>query len=212
MKKYLCGICVFIIGLSVLCGCAAQTLPVPSYPLDAATVTAALEDAGLPWIIAKEESWLEDHTVYTLHDQNGKMVAAVSSAMRNEQRLLYITFMPYDGKITRTMPEDEWENAIVFATILYGGFKNAHQVYDHFTNDYDTKNTVKAKSERTKDDIMGYEEVSRWADEINDVDCFVGIGQPYLNMPEKHLIRIEFPGISNDSFTSEDKPANTPVQ
>jgi len=171
MKKYLC-LFVFIICLSLAYGCEKHTLPMPVYPLDTATVDAALKEAELSWIIEKEELLSEGRILHTLHDIDGNLIAFVLSGIHNDWRLLDASFMPYSDNptITRSLPEEEWKRVITFTTLLYGGFESKHQVYDSFTNDYDTKNTVTVP--RVK--IEGAE-VSTWQSEINSIYCLVRI-------------------------------------
>jgi hypothetical protein len=103
--------------------------------------------------------------------------------------------MPYSENqtITQSLPEDEWERIIVFATLLYGGFESKHQVYDSFTNDYDTKNTVTVP--RVK--IEG--EVSTWQSEINGIYCLVRIDRSNFNLSQSHLNTVRFDNTEGDS-------------
>lgn len=191
MKKYIFLIVVLIIGLVSFGIWKKQTLTMPEYPLDSTTIDKALKEADLSWtIIAEEDSsfvgeTFEGQTVYTLN-KNGEVVAAISSAIKGGERYLHISFSSYHNN-EYSLPKEEWEKAMVFATLLYGGFDNSHQVYNEFTNDYDMKNTVKEPRERIMGGSLGYEEMSTWENEINGVNCQVVLNRPYLSMPQEYL-------------------------
>ncbi|MEG1255035.1 hypothetical protein [Clostridium sp.] len=190
MKKFFL-ILMLIIGLGTFGGCEKQTLTMPEYPLDSTTIDKALQEAELSWtIIGSEDApfvgqTIEGQTVYTLN-KNGEIVATISSAIKEGERYLQIGFSPYHNN-EYSLPEEEWEKAIVFATLLYGGFDNTHQVYNEFTNDYDTKNTVKEPRERIMGGSLGHEEMSKWENEINGVNCQVILNKPYRSMPQEYL-------------------------
>jgi len=173
-------------GLGSFLGCEKQTLTMPEYPLDSTTIDKALKEAELSWmIIAEEDSSFAGQTVYTLN-KNGEMVATISSAIKGVERYLHISFSSYHNN-EYSLPKEEWEKAIVFATLLYGGFDNTHQVYNQFTNEYDMKNTVKEPRERIMGGSLGHEEMSKWENEINSVNCQVILNKPYRSMPQEYL-------------------------
>lgn len=192
MKKALCRMIVYISCVSAFCGCEMQPLPLPAYPLDDAAITAALKEAKLPWEITEGDPWPEDHSVYSLHDDEAKITAAISSGMLDGQRALYISFMSHDGKLTRPLSEEEWESVIAFATILYGGFKDKHQVYTRFAADYAAENLAREAHEQKPGNTAGYEEVLWWECTINNTLCRAGIGRSSAGMPQTHLFAISF--------------------
>ncbi|MEW8994173.1 hypothetical protein [Clostridium sp.] len=186
MKKYIFLIPMLIIGLCSFWGCEKQTLIMPKYPLDSTTIDKALQEAELSWtIIAEEDSSFAGQTIYTLN-KNDEMVASISSVIKGGERYLHISFSSYHNN-EYSLPEEEWEKAIVFATLLYGGFDNTHQVYNQFKNDYDMKNTVKEPRERIMGGSLGYEEMSKWENEINGINCQVILNKPYRSMPQEYL-------------------------
>jgi hypothetical protein len=194
MKKYIFLILVLIIALCSFYGCQKKTLTMPEYPLDSTTIEKALKGAELSWTIIGEEDspfvgeTLEGQTVHALN-KNGKIVAAISSAIKDEERFLHIGFSSYHNN-EYSLPEEEWEKAIVFATLLYGGFDNTHQVYNEFTKEYDKKNTVKEPRERIVGGTLGFEEMSKWEKEIHGVNCVVILNKPYRSMPQEYLYLI----------------------
>lgn len=198
MKKYLYSLFSFIIILSIVIGCEKQDLPMPDYPLDISIVAVALEEAELSWTIVKEEPLAEGRILFTLHDKDDKLVAFVLSGIHNERRLLDVSLMPYsdNSTITRSLPEEEWERVIVFSTLLYGGFENLNQVYECFTNDYDTKNTVTVPSKK----VVSNGEVLTWKSEINGIYCLVKTERPYVGMPQKYLNTVRFDNTEEGSL------------
>lgn len=182
---------VLIIALGLFFGCEKQTLTMPEYPLNSTTIDKALKGAGLSWtIIGSEHSpfvgqTLEGQTVYTLN-KNGKIVATISSSIKDGERFLHIGFSSYHNN-EYSLPEEEWEKAIVFATLLYGGFDSTHQVYNQFTKEYGKKNTVKEPRERIMGGTLGHEEMSKWETEINGINCKVILNKPYRSMPQEYL-------------------------
>lgn len=196
MKRYLRSLFILIVSLCAIYGCEKQSLPMPDYPLDATTITVALKEAELSWSITEEETWSEGRTVYTINDKDGNLVVFLLSGTQNKRRLLDVSFMPYSDNpsITRSIPEEEWEKAIVFATLLYGGFEGKHQVYDSFINDYDTEDIVASQQEKIErhKKTMDNGEVHIWESKINDIYCIVRIEQPNINLPQKYLNTIRF--------------------
>lgn len=180
-----------IIGLGTFGGCEKQTLAMPEYPLDATIIDNALKEAELSWTITSEEDspfegkTREGQTVYALN-KDGKDIVAISSAIKGEEKFLQVGFSSYYNN-EYSLPKEEWEKAIVFAALLYGGFDNKHQVYNEFTNDYDTKNTVREPRERIMGGSLGHEEMSKWQTEINGVNCQVVLNKPYRSMPQEYL-------------------------
>lgn len=197
-KRYLFSLLVIIISLSAVYGCKKQVLPMHEYPLDIDMISAALEEAELPWAIVGDELLMEGRIVYTLHDEAGSLVAFILTSIHNERRFLDASFMPYSDNptITRALPEAEWEKAIAFATLLYGGFDSKYQVYNSFTNDFDTKNTDTVSPVRTEGKdrriVMNNMKISTWKDEINGINCTVKIEQPNINLPQGYLNTVRF--------------------
>lgn len=168
------------------------------YPLEADMIAAALEEVELSWTIVEEELLMEGRIVYTLHDEVGSLVAFILTSIHNERRLLDASFMPYSDNptITRALSEEEWEKAILFATLLYGGFDSKYKVYNSFTNDFDTKNTDTVSPVRTEGKdrriVMNNMKISTWKDEINGINCTVKIEQPNINLPQGYLNTVRF--------------------
>lgn len=141
MKKLvkLSGTVFLVVLLSVLlCGYQKAEAEVPNAPVDADTLAAALEETGLAWTIAVEDSWREDQKAYELHDARERMTAAVSSAGDGEGRYLQIVLFWPDGEEKRDAAEgEELKQIIRLAGILYGGFENENQLCDDFSLGFD---------------------------------------------------------------------------
>ncbi len=86
--KYLCIIILIFISLIF----KKQALPVPTYPLSHDDVIMTLEEAELLWTVKPEQALLPDQTIYSLFDENNHLVAAVSSAVQNGQRVFTFQF------------------------------------------------------------------------------------------------------------------------
>lgn len=185
MRKCLIGLLVISLNMCMLSGCKKQTLPVPEYPVDTASVAAALQEAQLAWKIEEMEAWLDDQSVFALHHDE-ELVASFVNGKKDGERVLNIAFSGSFANAHLRSPE-EWEKAFRFATHLYGGFENADQVYLQFASDFDTKNTVSKNAERIMGGRAGYEEISRWQSEIDGVHCRVVVLRPYLTGSDRYL-------------------------
>lgn len=205
MKKILICILVLILGLAILYKCKKQTLPVPQYPLDSDTIVAALQEWGLSYTI-EEDDWVrkerQGQSLYNLYSaENGEFVAGISSSQKDGERLLFISFPPF--YFTNPISVKEYENAIAFATLLYGGFQDQQQVYKKFTREYDRKNTEKKQYEVSSRSLTPTREgESRWERKIGATTCQITLEQPTLSEPEEYLKVIMF--VSDwDTFYSE---------
>lgn len=179
----------------LLCGCSKQTHPVPGYPLEASAVESALKDAGLPWTIAEEKNWREDQASFILHDENGRFIATVSSIGNREERFLQISFNPpaHDQYgLSISFPEEECEGAIVFGTILFGGFESQNQVYKDFRDNYDAKKIVYELGEPPEGVTFPYKEKTEWNSGYNGIHYNIALGRPALDSPQSYLSYLSF--------------------
>lgn len=189
--------CILILALSmalvIICVCRKPKMPVPEYPLNADTISIALQEWGFSCTM-EEDSWVrQGRTQWNLYStENGKLFASVSSAKKDGERILFVSFMPFHT--TNAILVDELENAVIFATSLFGGFENTHQVYDNFIHDYDTLNTEKKQydiSSRIRTYPMR-EGDSRWESSIDGTTCRISLEQPILSEPQEFLGVIMF--------------------
>lgn len=133
MKRLIC----LCIALGVSCTFAGRQGAgriQAAVPLEAAAVTAALEETGLPGSIDEEEtqSYAEGHIVYTLRGADEKTVMHINSVERQERRFLQIYYY------TPSVPEgpafawEDWKRQLVFAALLFGGFSDQEEIYRAF--------------------------------------------------------------------------------
>jgi len=69
-------------------------------------------------------------------------IGFLSSAGVDGERAVFISFLAYFGEspyiIAYNPPREDWEEIIIFLTLLCGGFDNKHQVFDYFNSEIDT--------------------------------------------------------------------------
>lgn len=205
MKKILTCILFLSIVLAVLYICNIKTLPVSQYPLDSDTIAAALQEWGLSCTI-EEDDWVrkerQGQSLYNLYSaENGEFVAGISSSQKDGERLLFISFPPFN--FTNPISVKEYENAIVFASLLFGGFQDQQQVYKKFNREYDRKNTEREQYEVSSRSLTPTREgETRWERKIGDSTCQIRLEQITLSEPKEYLKSIMF--VSDwDTFYSE---------
>lgn len=200
MRKFVIGIILLCLTISICCGCKKNSLPMPLYPLDEAIVEAGLEETTLLWKITKKEIWGEGRVYYDLCDKDGKAIAVISSVGDGSTRLLQLTFYT-SSAITAPLPGKDWEKAVNLATLLYGGFREKGQVFEAFQNTYEDM----AMADNTPGSTLNNKESIRWRMEINGVDCFVGLHYRDRNQdtPATEMVSIIFSNVFNHSNESE---------
>lgn len=133
MKRLIC----LLITLGVFfsfAGCQKTGMLRPDFPLEEEVVTAALEETGLPGLISEDEtqSYTEGHIMYTLRNEDQRLVMDISSSCRNGSRFLKISY------ILPPVPEGpafawvDWKQQFVFAALLFGGFADKEEIYRAF--------------------------------------------------------------------------------
>lgn len=180
MKKYTL-ILFLLIFFIIACGCEKTRIPQPIFPLEANSITVALEEVGLPWHISEEDSWYKGHTVYTLRNEEEEMVANVSSENIEGKKSLVVGFM-YPGLQVQSnsayLSEDEWEKVFKFISYLNGDFDTSTQMFKKFSN-----------GKLHKDDRNP--NVEKWDEKIGDVNCIARILKLESNSSQRYLIGIE---------------------
>lgn len=197
MKKILTAIIVLSIGIGIgilLLG-KKQTLPVPEYPLNADSINIALQEWGLS-CTQQEDDWVREarpeQSLFGFYStENEKFVVSVSSGEKDGERILFVTFPPFNTD--NTISATECKKAIVFATSLFGGFESKHQVYNNFISEYDTVNTERVKYEAASRGVTPMREGgSRWESNIGGIFCRIDLVQPILSEPQEYLSVISF--------------------
>lgn len=190
--------------LSVSCGCSKQSLPISDYPLSADTVEAAVEKVGFSWTISREDSWAENHTVYELDNDDEKLIAFISNAGEDDKRFFsLVSFSSWGGSSDIMVPllEEEWEKAIVLATILYGGFEDENQVYENFKDTYG-ESTLTYKT--IEDDFSGNSPertIIIWDNEVEGINCSISFSQQGEDPLITEIVNITF--YNSDEFVEQ---------
>lgn len=131
--------------LCSLSGCQKSTMPQPDFPLEEDVITDALEQTGLQGIISESETFssIEGHIAYALRDpaktyadtENKVLIAGISSAITEGERVLFVTFLSApDEPATLPFVWKDWKQQIVFTTLLFGGFADEEEVYRAFSD------------------------------------------------------------------------------
>ena len=176
MKKLL----VLPLLFGLCCACAPKSLPVPDYPLDSATVEAALEQAGLPWVAGEPQSWTEGQTAIELRDGQGNLMAVLSSVAIEQQRGLALT-IPVSTEQAQDA-QRQWEGLFAMAAVLWGGFESADALYEDFSDNFDEKSTsVTSKQEEADDGRRPggrriFEKTVRFETQVEDGRCHINLG------------------------------------
>lgn len=207
-KKLICivSICIFLAALYML---QKKPLPIPEYPLSAATLSQSLPKLDVSCTVQDDEQvreMFQNRSLLSLNStENGNFVAGISSGQKNGKRILFISFAQFYSD--NTVSFEECERAITFATCLYGEFKNEHQVYDRFIHAYDKVNTVRNQYEVSGPTPMR-EGDSFWKSDINGITCQISFEQPKLDEPQEYLSVIIFTD-DWDTFYPDETLVNT---
>ncbi len=148
----------------------------------------SFEVSGISWTVEQQEPVVEGQTIYNL-SKDDELIGNVISGLKDGETFLNVTTALYYNS-EYSLPKNEWEKFIIFATILNGGFKNKHQIYNVFSKEYDKLNTTKFPSERISGDRFGFEERSSWENKINDYYVQINLVKPYINSSEEYLSAI----------------------
>lgn len=179
------------------CGCRKQPLPVPTYPLNQTFVEEALNETELPWTLGEtKESQELGITAFGLNNEEGILIASISSSGEAENRDFMISFTPplydYDGSGLKSLPLEDCEQVILLATILYGGFDNKHQVYKDYIKSDPSKITIQTPNKPTKIRGNAYQEFTEWTSKLNGIECTIRSGRPDTTSPQQYLNFIIF--------------------
>ncbi|MDL2218490.1 hypothetical protein LJC27_07500 [Christensenellaceae bacterium OttesenSCG-928-M15] len=168
------------------------TLPVPDYLLSADAMEDALLEWGVACTIEPIEGTQQGRTAYGLYNaEDGGLVAGIASNHLEGERALLISLPSFFS--ANAIPLEECAGAIAFATRLFGGFENEHQVYDSFIKDYNTVNTQRKQYDvPTGSTTHACEGTSRWESDIGGVICEITLEQPVLSEPQEYVTGIAF--------------------
>ncbi len=133
-KLLICA--VFVLLLSA---CQSkETLPQPEFPLNEEALSVFLEEQGLDWTIAQTYSPSEDASAFTLlRPESGKAygdVVLTTGDMPDRGRYLEITHTIFKDDLSWPLEEphswEEWNDIFLLSARLYGGFKDAEELYE----------------------------------------------------------------------------------
>lgn len=175
MKRLICTFTAFVVVCS-LAGCQKSGLPQPDFPLTEDAILSAQSQTGLPGIISDTFSSVEGHTAYTLYHptktygraDSRVITAAISSALTDGGRFLSVEL---DSLTVTEKPEfkwEDWKQQFEFATLLYGGFADAEEVFRAFS----AKDANGAKV-RPKGNLSPGPETYKWAAQLPNAFCTV---------------------------------------
>lgn len=180
MKKLLASVFILTILVSLLCGCKKETLSVPSYPLDADTVEAAVKEVGLDnWILTDEDSQSTDvgeYTQYSFRDSENRLICSVSNIINEYGRRLNFTFAPPSSEehtLQIAIPQEDHEKVIRLAVILFGDFESEDQLYKNYKKTQDKNTTTISTNNEPYDEEKhaNLGKVYQWENKIDGLFC-----------------------------------------
>ncbi|MGL5439521.1 MAG: hypothetical protein ACRDA4_03940 [Filifactoraceae bacterium] len=160
-------------------------LTVQNHPLDINVVESALESSGLSWTAEKQEPVIEGKTIYYL-SKDDELIGSIISGVKNGETFLNVSASLYYNN-GYSLPKNEWEKFIIFSTILNGGFKNKHQIYDVFSKEYDNINITKSSRNSVPINLESIYKRSLWEKKINDYYVQITLNKPDINYSEEYL-------------------------
>lgn len=188
-----------LLGMFVLVSCrtAVESLPLGEFPLEKSVIESNLETLGLPWTLGEEINQQNDDgdasNGVILNDENGKVIAVISSSEVEGIRFLSVSFMgKYYKKnvtteITTFLPNELREETIQLATILYGGFSSEDAILKVFTKEY--KDETKTIVKKDVDNKMNSKFTS-WGKVIDGQSCFITVEEKVAGESEDYLSSI----------------------
>ena len=157
---------------ALLCACAGPPLPVPQYPLDVPTVEAALEEAGFSWTVLEGNTHWVEQSMFQLNNEEGKFLCAMGSTGTDDLRFLTLEFL-WEDRVTAALPEEDWENAVLLATRLFGGFRGEGRVWESLRDTHEEKTEVLVVPESNIGRNMPEKEVFLWQNQVDGIQCMV---------------------------------------
>lgn len=135
MKKNI-GLMILVLSLSLLITACSPEEVKYAFPLDSEVIEKVLAQEESSWFIEKSQSFQEGHTIYTLKNENDKIISTISSYSKDEMRHLGLNFFSISklGKdpLKATINENEWEDMFKLACTLYGNSNDYKKVYREF--------------------------------------------------------------------------------
>ena len=172
----------FVFLLFFLFGCQKECLPSPDYPLTTEAISSVLAECNMNHTIVENEpisGTSGQGQSFALYENPDDTIAyaGISNATINEEKTLGCTFINLN--MNSDITEDECKQAIIFATRLFGGFKNENQVYNKFRKNFNPENGL------------------TWESEINDIYCKIKFNK--VNDSLNYTLNVRF-ATDQDSF------------
>lgn len=162
-----CAMILIVSSLFAACISENQKLSIPEYPIDKAAIVSVLQKIGLDWeVTAQTHAIGEPHSVYRIY-RNDTLLASVVGISAYDERSLSVLFMSFQNALS----EDELETAIVFATLLFGGFDGTHQIYERFQAEFGVSNTTVNSIEGALPRPYVRDQTAVWVGEFKGVYC-----------------------------------------
>ena len=191
MKKSIVLAAALVALATQLCACQKEPLPVPDYPLSAATIDAAMQEWGLTCTFKEQENLREEHQHQSAYDlrnaEDDRYVGFVYTRVRSEEEgetrellIIFPRFIPlfiHRPDQSHAIPLEEAEAALAFAVTLFGGFVEPDALYSTFVQEYDTVNTVKQHRDVPVHSTVA-EWRSIWTTVIDGITCQIELEQP----------------------------------
>lgn len=135
MKKNI-GFMILVLSLSLLITACSPEEVKYAFPLDSEVIEKVLAQEESSWFIEKSQSFQEGHTLYTLKNENDKIISTISSYSKDEMRHLGLNFFSISkldkDPLKATINENEWEDMFKLACTLYGNSNDYKKVYREF--------------------------------------------------------------------------------
>ena len=206
IRIFIASVCLCVLCVGILYFNKGQALSIPKYPLSKDSIANVLSEIGVFYEIEEDDlvaQYKQGQALHNLYADNNTTLfsAGISSIKQGDERALFISFPPFYS--ANTVSIEECEESIVLATVLFGGFKNEHQVFDAFIKEYGKTNTKSVNYESSGSSLSpAKEKDSCWEREIGKITCRIIVEQPTLDEPSEYIRVIMFAS-DRDTFVSE---------
>ncbi len=135
MKKIVYLLILVLLLTVLITACGSEEIQY-NFPLDREIVEEVLAQEESSWYIEESQSFQEGHTLYTLKNENDKLISNISSYSKDGMRHLGLNFFTPSkldkDPLTVTINENEWEDMFKLAFTLYGNSNDYKKVYREF--------------------------------------------------------------------------------
>lgn len=165
MKKIVCLLILVSSLAGLITACSSEEIQYV-FPLEREVIEKVLVQEELSWEIRDSRSFREGHVNYLLKNKNNKIICGINSYSKDDMRFLGLNFftpsnIPVESLMVQ-INENEWDNMVKLACILYGNSKDYKKVYREF---------VKYSNNRRSSEYGG----ALWSKRIDDIHFRVSI-------------------------------------